>query len=143
MEKAHHMCQASDMSDDDRYRRFNLRIPKDTFERLQASADARSHSMNAEIVQRLEASLPTEDQEAARQSFEIEELNVLVAAISHEREMLDYMINKQHLLATPPKEGAIDFQKMRLAALEARYAIMAAAQGFKVDPNDVLKLVWD
>ena len=45
------------MSDDDRYRRFNLRIPKEAFASLQDAADARSHSMNAEIVQRLEASL--------------------------------------------------------------------------------------
>ncbi|NIE81552.1 MULTISPECIES: Arc family DNA-binding protein [Asaia] len=45
------------MSEDDRYRRFNLRIPKEDFSRLQEAADARSHSMNAEIVQRLEASL--------------------------------------------------------------------------------------
>lgn len=45
------------MSDDDRYRRFNLRIPKSVFARLQIEADARSHSMNAEIIQRLEGSL--------------------------------------------------------------------------------------
>ncbi|WP_258367926.1 Arc family DNA-binding protein [Komagataeibacter oboediens] len=45
------------MSDEDRYRRFNLRIPKDVFAALQVTADARSHSMNAEIIQRLEQSL--------------------------------------------------------------------------------------
>ncbi|MBO1361769.1 Arc family DNA-binding protein [Acetobacter sacchari] len=45
------------MSDDDRYRRFNLRIPKDVFDVIQDLALERSHSMNAEIVQRLEASL--------------------------------------------------------------------------------------
>lgn len=45
------------MSDDDRYRRFNLRIPKDVFAALQVVADAHSHSMNAEIIQRLEQSL--------------------------------------------------------------------------------------
>ncbi|GBQ79544.1 hypothetical protein AA13595_0055 [Gluconacetobacter johannae DSM 13595] len=49
------------MSDDDRYRRFNLRIPKDLFERLQKEADARSHSMNAEIVQRLRRSIEHDD----------------------------------------------------------------------------------
>ncbi|MFT8354602.1 MAG: Arc family DNA-binding protein [Gluconobacter japonicus] len=45
------------MSDEDRYRRFNLRIPKETFASLQEAADERSHSMNAEIVQRLELTL--------------------------------------------------------------------------------------
>lgn len=45
------------MSEEDRYRRFNLRIPKDVFAALQVVADAHSHSMNAEIVQRLERSL--------------------------------------------------------------------------------------
>jgi len=49
------------MSDDDRYRRFNLRIPKAAFEQLQRAADARSHSMNAEIVQRLVESLSLKD----------------------------------------------------------------------------------
>lgn len=44
------------MSDDDRYRRFNLRIPKELFAQLQEQADARSHSMNAEILHRLEES---------------------------------------------------------------------------------------
>jgi len=43
------------MSDDDRYRRFNLRIPKDLYARLMEAADVRSHSMNAEIIQRLES----------------------------------------------------------------------------------------
>ena len=48
------------MSDDDRYRRFNLRIPKELFAQLQEQADVRSHSMNAEIIQRLERSLKSE-----------------------------------------------------------------------------------
>lgn len=44
------------MSETDRYRRFNLRIPTELFDQLQKEADARSHSMNAEIVARLEGS---------------------------------------------------------------------------------------
>lgn len=51
------MCHSMNMSNNDRYRRFNLRIPKETFDLLQEAADARSHSMNAEIVQRLEDSM--------------------------------------------------------------------------------------
>lgn len=43
--------------EEDRYTRITLRIPKDVHAGLQASADARSHSMNAEIVQRVEKSL--------------------------------------------------------------------------------------
>lgn len=60
------------MSNNDRYRRFNLRIPKETFDLLQEEADANSHSMNAEIVQRLERSIglrrgepPTESETSA------------------------------------------------------------------------------
>lgn len=44
------------MSDDDRYTRITLRIPKELVGSLKEAADARSHSMNAEIVQRLEDS---------------------------------------------------------------------------------------
>lgn len=57
------------MSDDDRYRRFNLRIPKDLFAHLQRAADSHSHSMNAEIVHRLEESAMADsyDNEAASQ----------------------------------------------------------------------------
>lgn len=39
---------------EDRYTRITLRIPKDLHARLTESADLRSHSMNAEIIQRLE-----------------------------------------------------------------------------------------
>ncbi|WP_086642929.1 Arc family DNA-binding protein [Acetobacter sp. DsW_063] len=42
------------MSDDDRYTRITLRIPKELTLKLKDAADARSHSMNAEIIQRLE-----------------------------------------------------------------------------------------
>ena len=41
---------------EDRYTRITLRIPKKVHKSLQEAADARSHSMNAEIVQRLEES---------------------------------------------------------------------------------------
>lgn len=44
------------MSMDDKYQRVNLRIPKELHARIMGAADARSHSMNAEIVQRLEDS---------------------------------------------------------------------------------------
>jgi len=44
------------MSSDDRYQRVNLRIPRDLHAQVMEAADARSHSMNAEIVQRLEVS---------------------------------------------------------------------------------------
>jgi len=43
--------------DDDRYTRITLRIPKDLHQALQASADATSKSLNAEIINRLAASL--------------------------------------------------------------------------------------
>lgn len=46
---------------EDRYTRITLRIPKKTHKALQEAADARSHSMNAEIVQRLEDSLSPQD----------------------------------------------------------------------------------
>lgn len=49
------------MSDDDRYRRFNLRIPKELFAQIQEQADARSHSMNAEILRRIDLSFSVEE----------------------------------------------------------------------------------
>jgi len=42
--------------DEDRYTRITLRIPKDLHQNLQASADATSKSLNAEIINRLSAS---------------------------------------------------------------------------------------
>lgn len=48
------------MSDDDRYTRITLRIPKELTLKLKEVAESRSHSMNAEIIQRLEDSLPDE-----------------------------------------------------------------------------------
>jgi hypothetical protein len=44
------------MEEENRYIRITLRMPKDTHLRLSNAADAKSHSMNAEIVARLEAS---------------------------------------------------------------------------------------
>lgn len=44
------------MSEDDRYTRVTLRIPKELTALLKEAADRGSHSMNAEIVQRLEGS---------------------------------------------------------------------------------------
>lgn len=46
----------ADMSDDSRAT-FTLRASRALLDRLKDAADARSHSMNAEIVQRLEESL--------------------------------------------------------------------------------------
>jgi len=40
---------------DERYTRITLRIPKELHAKLQDAADQTSHSMNAEIVQRLES----------------------------------------------------------------------------------------
>lgn len=48
------------MSDNDRYTRITLRIPKELTLKLKEAAESRSHSMNAEIIQRLEDSLPDE-----------------------------------------------------------------------------------
>jgi hypothetical protein len=42
--------------DEDRYRRFNLRIPRELYSELTRVAAERSHSVNAEIVARLEDS---------------------------------------------------------------------------------------
>lgn len=44
------------MTEEDRYTRITLRIPKEIHQQLARSASERSHSMNAEIVQRLEDS---------------------------------------------------------------------------------------
>lgn len=46
------------MTEEDRYTRITLRIPKEIHQQLTKSASERSHSMNAEIVQRLEGSFP-------------------------------------------------------------------------------------
>lgn len=56
------------MADDDRYRRFNLRIPKEAFSRLQDAADERSHSMNAEILRRIELSFSIEEDDLGKLS---------------------------------------------------------------------------
>lgn len=45
---------------DENYQRITLRIPRELHAKLTEAARARSHSMNAEIVQRLEGSFATE-----------------------------------------------------------------------------------
>ncbi len=57
MALAQFLCIIFGMSAEDRYQRVNLRIPKELHARIMEVADARSHSMNAEIIQRLEQSL--------------------------------------------------------------------------------------
>jgi hypothetical protein len=44
------------VTDDDRYTRITLRIPKDLHALLQESADASSKSINAEIIERVRQS---------------------------------------------------------------------------------------
>ena len=56
MDLTQFLCIIIFMSMDDKYQRVNLRIPKELHARIMGAADARSHSMNAEIVQRLEDS---------------------------------------------------------------------------------------
>ena len=51
------------MDDEDRYTRITLRIPKDLHQVLTAAADRTSKSLNAEIIGRLQASVP-DDTEA-------------------------------------------------------------------------------
>lgn len=51
------------MDDEDRYTRITLRIPKDLHQVLSTAADRTSKSLNAEIIGRLQASIP-DDTEA-------------------------------------------------------------------------------
>lgn len=44
------------MTEEDRYTRITLRIPKDLRDKLAEAANSKSHSMNAEIIQRVEES---------------------------------------------------------------------------------------
>ncbi|GAB6966336.1 hypothetical protein JCM25156A_03730 [Komagataeibacter kakiaceti JCM 25156] len=84
---------------DERRVPITLRMPRDLLDRLKAAADARSHSMNAEIIQRLEESFipqniddifalhskPPPDLNYAR-------VNVTLAhdALEHAQEMVDF-----------------------------------------------------
>lgn len=137
------------MSDDDRYRRFNLRIPKELFAQLQEQADVRSHSMNAEIVQRLEDSLvvknPAEDTYSALTGFNriTNQLNLLTAAILQEERMLNLMLERPESISPTPTSTAIEFQKIRIDTLRANYLALIKEAGLKVDPKNILKLIWD
>jgi len=95
----------STMSDDDRYTRITLRIPKDLTQALKRAADLDSHSMNAEIIQRLSSTfefdgfsnVPNEnvDHEAMEGSIGREEaalLNIWRELSFNEREALVRLI---------------------------------------------------
>lgn len=56
------------MVDDDRFTRITLRIPKDLHSKLSVKASDAAHSMNAEIVQRLEASFSRPNADAEIES---------------------------------------------------------------------------
>ncbi|SFE19555.1 toxin-antitoxin system HicB family antitoxin [Paracidovorax konjaci] len=53
------------MDDEDRYTRITLRIPKDLHQVLTTAAERTSKSLNAEIIGRLQASVPDDTESAA------------------------------------------------------------------------------
>lgn len=81
------------MNNTDRYRRFNLRIPKETYERLQEAADARSHSMNAEIVQRLEESFSQSTSSCRTATEEMGLFFILANAMSAKKNFIKKLEN--------------------------------------------------
>lgn len=69
------------MTDEDRYTRITLRIPKDLHARLQAEADASSKSINAEIIGRVQQTFDALSGSVETRLLDIEErLNALGSA---------------------------------------------------------------
>jgi HicB family len=69
------------MTDEDRYTRITLRIPKDLHARLQAEADASSKSINAEIIGRVQQTFDASSGSVETRLRDIEErLNALGSA---------------------------------------------------------------
>lgn len=66
------------MSEEDGYTRVTLRIPKKLTIRLKQSANRRSHSMNAEIIQRIWLSYDYDDKRAKEIQQAIEEEEALL-----------------------------------------------------------------
>ena len=70
--------------EEDRYTRITLRIPRDLHARLQEEADRRSHSQNAEIIDRLQRSLsdaPALNGISMRELFnKLQELEAMIKA---------------------------------------------------------------
>ncbi|MBV0890010.1 Arc family DNA-binding protein [Komagataeibacter oboediens] len=80
---------------DERRVPITLRMPRDLLDRLKAAADAHSHSMNAEIVQRLEASLNDQslaDNKRLSDDLSVARVNVVLCtdALEHAEELAEY-----------------------------------------------------
>lgn len=72
--------------EEDRYIRITLRMPKDTHVLLSNAAETKSHSMNAEIVSRLEASFQSAP--AERETLNDEYLRKIEALLDRKLEPL-------------------------------------------------------
>lgn len=85
------------MSDDDRYTRITLRLPKDLHAALDRAADGSSKSLNAEIVERLSRTLEGDDAVKLMRSN-----TVLLRALA------DFVVLRhEHPDAMGPMEGAM------------------------------------
>jgi hypothetical protein len=87
------------MTDDDRYQRINLRIPRDLHARIMTSAAEASRSMNAEIIGILMEHFEREDSKGAVKS----DLGVFLSASSQIMELNSKIL--EALLGDVPRDA--------------------------------------
>lgn len=119
------------MSDEDRYTRITLRIPRDLHTKLQTSSEVVSHSMNAEIVQRLEDSF---ELPAADMVDMIIKLQRLESARTMAR--IDWMDALRIRTETAESQATIDELKGKMDALNAEFRNCLHQIHFVVSPED-------
>lgn len=110
------------MSDEDRYTRITLRIPKALTAQLKSGADERSHSMNAEIIRRLEETFEPQSSLEVYQKF-APQVFVDVDDARFSLKMAEHSLQaaKEHCAATLASEEASDLEK-EFARLDERQA---------------------
>lgn len=99
------------MNEEDRHTRITLRIPKEMHNRLVASAYERSHSMNAEILRRIDLSFSVEEDNIGKLSewavkVHKEDLEAATKKVElTAKNMESFVIDLKNLVGRLKKEG--------------------------------------
>lgn len=113
---------------DERRVPITLRMPRELLDRLKAAADAHSHSMNAEIVQRLEASLNDQsfaDNKKLSDDLSIARVNIVLCtdALEHAEELAEYEAKSSEATEITKALAQHDVKRARAELERARYRL--------------------
>jgi len=137
-------------SDDDRYQRINLRLPKELHAQLMTAARTASRSMNAEIISRLEADPAKPKSWTELENYELRcdkhandvqrRAFALVLKLAEERTSLMNMFS--HIIASPGMEPSAkaELDKLNKENMRQLHFAITQMQEWVSDPSFVQSL---